>query len=60
MSELTLTLERERDAQTLLSEQSIQLKELCSRVKGEIQDRTETEISVKNAMQVGLHSLHPL
>lgn len=52
MSQLDTALEREKQAQQLLSAQSVQLKELTRRLDVELNDRDHSEQSTKFAIKV--------
>ena len=55
MSQLEQALEREKSAQSLLSDQSSQLQELKRRLESEIADRDHSEQSAKFALKVTLY-----
>lgn len=52
MSELDVALDREKQAQSLLADQSSQLKEVTRRLESESSDRNHSEQSVKFAIKV--------
>lgn len=52
MSQLDEALEKERQAQSLLADQSTQLKELARRLESEIADRDHCDQSAKFALKV--------
>lgn len=55
MSQLEQALERERQAQTLLSEQGSQLTQLSRRLEVELTDRDHAEHSAKFTLKVFLY-----
>lgn len=55
MSELHQALDREKQSQRLLSDQSLQVKELTRQLNCEASDRSHNEQSVKFAMKVNIY-----